>query len=1024
MVRRIVIFLLFAILPLSLMAQTTGKIAGTVTSKETGEPLAGVNIIVDGPGTTLGTASGADGSFTIINVPVATYTVRFSYMGKKDYVLKNVSVSVGLTYEINVELEDQVIEGEVVTVTAKRQLVRKDETNTNVIKNAEDIDNMPVRGVQNIVATTAGVVKQEKSNVMNIRGGRGGETAMYVDGVLVNDPYNSAVRVNLPNNAIEEMSVQTGGFNAEYGEAMSGIIAITTQVGSEDYHGSVEAITDEFLSADDKMLGAYSYGYSEYTATMSGPIIPNTKHTFFVSGNRRYAADAWPSWGWVENDDKLDSYTYTTPLVTGYEQDSLGNYLPDNPVYGDTLTKEYDFNARIPDNSTSDWTWTAKAKFQITDNMKIRGSYIRTDRLTSGTANLQLFNQAHDDETDLYSESINATLVHNITPNTFYEAKFNYFDTQREIYDKQYGSDLRKYGHPNYNLYPDITDDLDPELADLYRDKYFGEAYRSTQGDITPDFNAYGEQDLTYFKNRTTYWGVDFDITHQMGDHTFKAGFDYRYHTLRRYTFVIGGPQRLTSKNGYVADIEGNPIETWMNADVDFYGYDIEGNEVDDGDFLEDVQRSEDGTPQDGYQKQAPYNPILMSAYIQDKIEYNDLILNLGLRYDHVDPNAWMFKELAADFDENGVYTEGTGMFGGNSQFDNSDTKESEAYSFISPRMGFSFPVTDRTVFHGNYGMFYQRPNLQDLYLSPFFLNTFVTNGGYFTAIENPNLRPSKTTSYEMGLKQMVSDFLALNLSVFYKETEDNVQIVPITTDVTNIAFFDNGDYGIIKGFDVNLSMRRMSNVKVEFNYEMQFADGTGSASGSNFDIAWQQGTLGNFPKFQQPLAFEQRHTGNVSVDYRFGNDGPGFLKNFGVNMLGRFNSGQRFTRMLTYNSKPYTGALDRDTDSQKPISAVNGETMPWNYNFDLRIDKAFYFGNTRVLVYANVLNLFNTKNILDVYYTTGQPDESGYKGTSSGRDYYSQLTEEEYKLVRMRETDWRNYGMPRQIRLGLRIEL
>ena len=482
MVRRFVVILLMLVLPLSLFAATTGKIAGTITAKETGQPLAGVNVLVEGPGTTLGTASSTDGSFTIINVPVTTYTVRFTYMGKKDIVVKNVSVSVGLTFDLNVEMEDQVIEGEVVTVTAERKLVRKDETNSNVIKNAEDIENMPVRNIQEIVATTAGVVKREKSNVMNIRGGRGGETAMYIDGVLVNDPFNSTVRVNLPSSAIEEMSVQTGGFNAEYGEAMSGIIAITTQAGTEKYKASFEAVTDEFLSADDKTLGAYSYGYNEYIGSISGPIIPGTKHTFFVSGSRRYVADAWPSYGWAENDNKLDKYTYTTPLVTGFDvKDTLTGELDlDSPIYADTLVKEYKFNARQPDNWTSDWNWAVKGKLQITDNMKLLASFIRTDRTLSDIdrRSMNLFNQEHDDEDTRYSQSINATLSHTLGSNTFYEAKFNYFDTQREVYDAEYGDDLSKYGHPNYNPWPDVTNETSDKLKAVIMDKYFGESYR------------------------------------------------------------------------------------------------------------------------------------------------------------------------------------------------------------------------------------------------------------------------------------------------------------------------------------------------------------------------------------------------------------------------------------------------------------------------------------------------------------------------------------------------------------------
>lgn len=1016
MVKRILITLLLVMLPLILIGQTSGKISGVVTNAQTGEPISGVNVVLMDPTTPRGAATGSDGQFTILYVPVGTYTIKATYIGMADVIIENVNVSLDHTTQLDIKMQPKDIEGETITITAQRAMIRQDETNANTVRSAEEISNMPVRGVENVVATTAGVVKQDNSGAMNIRGGRSGGTAMYVDGVLVNDPYNNATRVYLPNDAIQEMSVQTGGFSAEYGEALGGIIAVTTQVGGEDYHASVEAITDGMLSPDEKILGTYSYGYEEYVGTVSGPIIPGTRHTFFGSVTRKYEADAWPSWGWAENPHRPDSYTRKIPLISGFEKDTAGALIADQPIWGDTLTKTWDLNARIPDNFTSDWSYTGKLKFQLMDNMHLRGSIVRTDRRISDAYMIDLFNQDHDSNQDQYSQSLNATLVHNIFENTLYELRFNHFDTQREFYDPNYGDDFAKYGDPRHNMYT-ASDSLSEEARDLVIEQYKGMEYLNISGPITPDFNNYGTQYDDYFKNRTTYWGIDFDISHQWRDHHFKAGFDYKYHTLRKFQFIIGYPW------DYAKNYE-NEVEKYMNADISYFGYDVNAKETDKGDFLEDVERDETGVPTDGYKHQKPYNPILMSAYVQDKFEYKDIVLNLGLRYDRIDPNAWQFKEIEAQFDENDNYIDGTGMFGGDRQFDKSDVEDSEVHDYISPRLGVSFPVTENTNFHTNYGIFYQRPDLADLYLSPFYLNTFVHNGGYFTNIDNPNLRPEKNIQYEIGLNQKLSTNIALKLSAFYKETEDLVQLIPTQTDIKPIAFHDNGDYGVVKGLDIVLRMRRTNNLALNFDYELQYADGTGSASISNFDIAWQQGTAGNYPKFQKPLSFEQRHTGNINVDYRYGDDGPGIFKNAGVNLLARFNSGQNYTRMKVYNSNPYRGLHEKDANSQKPVSAVNSESMPWNYRLDLKLDKAFTFGRSRLIVYATVLNLLNTKNVQDVWITTGEPDQSGFHGTPAGQEYLSKLSEEQYNLVMLREMDFTNYGIPRQIRLGIRVEL
>ncbi len=291
-----VVCVLTGLLPLWTWAGTTGKISGVITAKTSGEGLPGVNVVV--VGTSLGAVTDIEGHYAILNVPVGQHAIRISCVGYTTTLQQNIYVNIDLTTQVSVSLTQETLDiGEEIVVVAARPLIRKDETNTNVIRTVEEIRNLPVRGVQDLAGLTAGVVKPENSNVMNIRGGRGGETATYVDGVLVTDPYNAAMRLYIPNKAIEEISVQTGGFNAEYGEAMSGILAITTRAGRDKYSVSLEAVTDGFLSASKKHLGAYSYGFNEYIGSISGPIIPKKKHTFFLSLTRNFTIRLHPFLG-------------------------------------------------------------------------------------------------------------------------------------------------------------------------------------------------------------------------------------------------------------------------------------------------------------------------------------------------------------------------------------------------------------------------------------------------------------------------------------------------------------------------------------------------------------------------------------------------------------------------------------------------------------------------------------------------------------------------------------------------------
>lgn len=968
-----ILFLILAILPVFVFASTTGKIAGVVKDKETGEPLMGANISVEG--TYLGASTDKSGFFVILNVPVGRHSVKVSYMGYQTVLQEDVRTSVDLTTQLEIVMQPQALEGETVVVTAERRMIRKDETNTNIIRTAEEITQLPIRGMQQISATVAGVVSQDNSNAMNIRGGRGNESAIYIDGVLVNDPYNSAVRVDIPSEAIEELSVQTGGFNAEYGEVMSGIVVMTTNSGTQKYHGSVQAITDQFLDDKEKKLGTYSYGYNEYTATLGGPIYPGGKHTFFASVNRKWLKDGFPSWGWSENKNKPESF------VGGV----------------------------VPGQGDQSWSYSGKIKLQLLKSLELKGSVVWTDRTYGAEMNpIYLYDVDHAPETRTEHRSYNATLTHTLSPTTFYDLKFNYFDSFRKIYDRTFGDDLLKYGDPTY-------------VSDASWADQWGNPYTKR---YEPDFFREDSPYNDYFKNRSVYWGIDFDITHQLNKYnTLKAGAEYKYHTLRE--FRVLEPAGLATD-----DMEHGSLEYYRYADVRMYGYDINGNEVDTGDYLKDVVRDEADNPISGWQSQAPYNPITMSAYLQDKVEFEDLVMNIGLRYDRIDPNAWQFKQLAAEYDADDIYVPGTGMFGGNEIFDSSDVVESEVYDYFSPRLGLSFPVSDKTIFHGQFGKFYQKPDLADLYLSPFYLDTFVSSGGYFTVIDNPNLRPLKTISYEMGFKQMLSDNSSLQLTAFYKETEDLVQVLSVGTDVTTIAFMQNGDFGTVKGFDIIYTMRRSKNLSANVNYEYQITKGTGSASASNFDIAWLDGSRGNYPKFIMPLAFEQRHRGSINVDYRFGEDeGPEVFgiypfEKLGINVLASFNSGHPYTKTEILNAQPHDGRYDNDI-SNAPESAVLNEMTPWVYNFDLKVDKTIKLPlmDTRLNVYLWVLNVFNTEKVLDVWTTSGLADQTGYLKTSSGQAYYAGLTDEEKAAFSMREMDYLNYGNPRQIRLGVQVE-
>jgi hypothetical protein len=207
-----------------------------------------------------------------------------------------------------------------------------------------------------------------------------------------------------------------------------------------------------------------------------------------------------------------------------------------------------------------------------------------------------------------------------LSSRTFYDLKFNIFDTQTHTYDPVFGDNLEQYGDPANNPWPDTS-------------IYNGVAFTSRLG---MDYFQPGSQYDAWYRQRTQYWGVDLDFTTQQGKYnTIKAGFEYKYHTLR--SMRIFNPV-------YIADDWTSDYELMGGATFQGYGYEIElvrdpitnalldcnVLETNEGNYLTDVVRDSTGKPTDGLYSQAPYHPIIMSGYVQDKIEFNDLVLNLG----------------------------------------------------------------------------------------------------------------------------------------------------------------------------------------------------------------------------------------------------------------------------------------------------------------------------------------------------------------------------------------------------------
>ena len=221
-------------------AGTTGKLSGIVYDADTKEPIVGCNVIVQN--SDLGTATDEDGYFFIMNISPGPYDIRFSMIGYSDCLVNKLEVNSDLTTALNVPMELSALSGEEVVITADENKINKNLTSTTAIVSSKVIDKLPINEVSEIVGIQAGFVDG------HLRGGRSGEVAYWVDGIPMTDQYDGNSVIDVSKDMVQEMQLISGAFNAEYGQAMSGVLNIVTKEGSEDFGGSINLYSGDFLT--------------------------------------------------------------------------------------------------------------------------------------------------------------------------------------------------------------------------------------------------------------------------------------------------------------------------------------------------------------------------------------------------------------------------------------------------------------------------------------------------------------------------------------------------------------------------------------------------------------------------------------------------------------------------------------------------------------------------------------------------------------------------------------------------------
>ncbi len=865
------------------IAGTTGKISGRVTDASTGEPLIGANIYIeDYP---YGSASDIDGFFYIINIPPGTYTVAVQMLNFRTMKITNVKVNIDLTSRLDVKLKPEALElGEEITVVAERPLIQKDITSSSVTVSSDEIEVIPVESFNEVVNLQAGVFDN------HFRGGRRGEVAYLVDGIPVNDQFNNEVAVQVENSSIEQLEVISGTFNAEYGQAMSGVVNIVTKDGSNKFVSDFSGYVGNYFTNHDDVfpnLGIGDGGRSEnLQATLSGPVPFFGKLKYFISG--RYFKQSGHLYG-----RRLYLIQDNNPFFPSGD----GEYVSLNPE------KRYSVHGKLSYYLTPTMKFSYALFWDDSENKYYDHAYWLAPE---GIKNHYNTNEHHS-----------GIINHTLSNRTFQTLKISYVNSQYEGYVFADSLD------PNY---------VKPELG-------------NPQSGYT--FRSGGNQDDRYNRYLKTVI-AKYDITSQVSkEHKIGLGLEFRRHDLYQFWTAF----------------RSNPSTPL--------------------DSLHDIVYP---APYTAGREEYQRKPFELHAYIQDKMEYDDFIVNLGVRFDFFDPNT----KIPSD-PQNPHY---------NPLFP-SGIKDADTKFQISPRLGIAFPISATGVIHGSYGHFFQVPNFDQLYRGisdlPDDRTTFLIvsetgeTGEYELVVGNPDLEAESRVNYELGLQQLLYTDLVMFLTAYYSDIRNWVQVELIETyDTRKYARFINQDYANVMGFIVSLEKRFSRHWGATIDYTYQIAKGNAS---DPQDVLNRARNNEDPEKKFIPLDWDQRSTLNFSLT-------TGTTGNWNLGLIGRIGSNTPYTADRFFNPIDITFRNDRN--------------KPGTISFDLRAEKFFNLAQTKLSTFLYVYNLFDRLNEYNVYGSSGR----------AGVDYNTKFAGDVVGLhtIDAYVVNPTFYSNPRQIRLGLSV--
>ncbi|MEO8232888.1 MAG: carboxypeptidase-like regulatory domain-containing protein, partial [Ignavibacteriota bacterium] len=917
--------LLLGILALNIFSIQTfaqvGKISGIIKDASTNEALIGANVLIQG--TTIGAATNVDGYYVILNLSPGTYNLRASMVGYTPGVYKDVRVSIDQTTEVNYDLSSNAFQTEEVVVIATTPIVQKDVSSSRVNLNVDEIENLPVSSISGVIGLQAGV-----RSGLEIRGGAANQTAFLVNGVTLRDERDNSPFTGISYSAIDEIQIQTGGFNAEYGNVRSGLINVVTKEGSRDKY--TFSLISRYKAASQKHFG------------MSA----NDPNSYWI----RPFVDGQVAWFGTE---ALDPTT-GLPVWDTHTQNQYPQFDGWVAVAEKTLLDDDPTNDLTPEQAQQIFLWQHR---RITDiqnpDYEVDGSFGGPVPFGQALGNLRFF-ASYRQTASMYVIPLSTDGVN------------DWVGQLKVTSDLGEGKKLMLQG-----LLSQVkgTNDNNAGVAGIFRSpesigavmnrvnyidaRIFAPDYWAPS---TIDYMSFGGK-FTNVINPTTLYEVTLSsFTSEYSTNPGRARDTSRIYDIAGVMldeapfgyadFPSTGINGLRMGVGFSNSRDSSVVSVY-SAKVDFQSQIDNINNVKAGvelNYTDNIVNygSVDKFLPSGRSRSTWSNfPIRGALYLQDKLEFEGMVANVGVRFDYSDPQGEWY-----EYDPYNKAFASENSLGLDTLLKKVTV---DKQLDISPRVGISFPISIDSKLYFNYGHFRQMPTPENLFL----LRRFSDNNAV-TRIANPNNPLPKTVAYELGYEQNLFDEFLVRVAGYYKDVSLQSRLVTYISRDNKVSYSrtEPNNYQDVRGFELTLTKNRGDWVQGFINYTYDVR----SAGNFGFGTYYQSSSLQRNYETTTTSVYQEkpipRPFANANIDlFTPSNFGP---QAGSISLLGDW----RASFVTSWTSGYF-------------FSWAGGGSIPgvennvqWNdyWNVDLRVSKTFKFMGVNLQVFADINNLFDYK--------------------------------------------------------------